>query len=63
MAVGSLERNVLPGARKFVELGVRGDKPIEDLTEIEVSVRLVRRTGAAARAARRALSGSRMACP
>jgi DNA recombination protein RmuC len=43
-AVGSLERNVLPGARKFVELGVRGEKPIEDLTEIEVSVRLVDET-------------------
>ena len=40
MAVGSLERNVLPGARKFVELGVRGDKPIEELSEIEVSARL-----------------------
>jgi len=39
-AVGSLERSVLPGARKFVELGVRAEKPIEDLTEIEVSVRL-----------------------
>jgi len=43
-AVGSLERNVLPGARKFVELGVRGEKPIEDLAEIEVSVRLVDET-------------------
>ena len=40
-AVGSLERNVLPGARKFTELGVRGEKPIEDLTEIEVTVREV----------------------
>jgi DNA recombination protein RmuC len=39
-AVGSLERSVLPGARKFVELGVRGDKPIEEVAEIEVSVRL-----------------------
>ncbi len=39
-SVGSLERNVLPGARKFVELGVRGEKPIEELTEIEVSVRV-----------------------
>lgn len=39
-AVGSLERSVLPGARKFVELGVRSDKPIEELAEIEVSVRL-----------------------
>ncbi len=40
-AVGSLERSVLPGARKFVELGVRGEKPIEELVEIEVSVRSV----------------------
>lgn len=40
-SVGSLERNVLPGARKFTELGVRGEKPIEDLTEIEVTVREV----------------------
>ncbi len=39
-AVGSLERSVLPGARKFVELGVRADKPIEELAEIEVGVRL-----------------------
>ncbi len=39
-SVGSLERSVLPGARKFVELGVRGEKPIEELTEIEVSVRV-----------------------
>ncbi|MGH8250064.1 MAG: DNA recombination protein RmuC [Steroidobacteraceae bacterium] len=38
-SVGSLERSVLPGARKFTELGVRTDKPIEDLTEIEVNVR------------------------
>jgi hypothetical protein len=37
--VGSLERSVLPGARKFTELGVRSDKPIEELTEIEVAVR------------------------
>jgi DNA recombination protein RmuC len=39
-AVGSLERNVLPGARKFVELGVRADKPIEDLMQVEVSARV-----------------------
>jgi DNA recombination protein RmuC len=38
-SVGSLERNVLPGARKFTELGVRGDKAIEELDEIEASVR------------------------
>jgi DNA recombination protein RmuC len=39
-AVGSLERSVLPGARKFVELGVRAEKPIEDLEPIEVAARL-----------------------
>jgi DNA recombination protein RmuC len=38
-AVGSLERNVLPGARKFAELGVRIEKPIEELAEIEIRVR------------------------
>ena len=38
-SIGSLERNVLPGARKFTELGVRGDKTIEVLEEIEVAVR------------------------
>lgn len=39
-AVGSLERSVLPGARKFVELGVRAEKPIEELEPIEVAARL-----------------------
>jgi len=39
-AVGSLERSVLPGARKFVELGVRAEKPIEALEPIEGSARL-----------------------
>ncbi len=39
-AVGSLERSVLPGARKFVELGVRTEKPIEELEPIEVAARL-----------------------
>jgi DNA recombination protein RmuC len=43
-SVGSLERNVLPGARKFVELGVRGDKPIEELADIEVTARLAEET-------------------
>ncbi len=38
-AVGSLERSVLPGARKFTELGVRSDKPIEELTELDIGVR------------------------
>lgn len=39
-AVGSLERSVLPGARKFVELGVRSEKPIEELAPVEVAARL-----------------------
>jgi DNA recombination protein RmuC len=38
-AVGSLERSVLPGARKFTELGVRSDKLIEPLETIETAVR------------------------
>jgi DNA recombination protein RmuC len=34
-AVGSLERKVLPGARKFTELGVHGKKDIEKLDSLE----------------------------
>lgn len=34
-AVGSLERQVLPGARKFTELGVRPDKELEILEPID----------------------------
>jgi DNA recombination protein RmuC len=34
-AVGSLERNVLPGARKFTELGVRPDREIEMVEPID----------------------------
>ncbi len=34
-AVGSLERNVLPGARKFVELGAHAQKPLEKLETLE----------------------------
>ncbi len=34
-AVGSLERSVLPGARKFVELGVHSKKEIEKLESLE----------------------------
>jgi DNA recombination protein RmuC len=34
-AVGSLERSVLPGARKFVELGVHEKKPIDKLETLD----------------------------
>jgi DNA recombination protein RmuC len=34
-AVGSLERKVLPGARKFVELGIRPKKPLESIDALE----------------------------
>ncbi len=34
-AVGSLERSVLPGARKFVELGVHEKKDIEKLETLD----------------------------
>jgi len=34
-AVGSLERSVLPGARKFVELGVHSKKEMEKLESLE----------------------------
>lgn len=34
-AVGSLERKVLPGARRFTELGVQARKPLEATPEIE----------------------------
>ena len=40
-AVGSLERNVLPGARKFTELGLRTERSIETLEAIEVTPRAV----------------------
>ena len=34
-AVGSLERSVLPGARKFVELGVHEKKPLDKLDTLD----------------------------
>src|SRR5690606_15110596 len=34
-AVGSLERSVLPGARKFVELGMRPKKELEEIEPLE----------------------------
>jgi DNA recombination protein RmuC len=38
-AVGSLERQVLPGARKFTELGLRPEREIEEIAPIETLAR------------------------
>ena len=38
-AVGSLDRNVLPGARKFTELGLKPGKPLADLEPLEKAPR------------------------
>ncbi|MGH8397850.1 MAG: DNA recombination protein RmuC [Gammaproteobacteria bacterium] len=38
-AIGSLERQVLPGARKFVDMGVQPKKIIPDLEQLEVTPR------------------------
>ncbi len=38
-AVGSLERQVLPGARKFIEMGIQPKKTIEDLNPVESTPR------------------------
>ena len=44
-AVGSLERKVLPGARKFVELGIRPKKELEQAEPIESLPRPVVESG------------------
>lgn len=38
-AVGSLERQVLPGARKFTELGIHGKRPLAELNPLEQAAR------------------------
>jgi len=40
-AVGSLERSVLPGARKFTELGIRSDRELPVLDQVDTAVRPV----------------------
>lgn len=39
-AVGSLERQVLPAARRFTELGVQAKKPMPELEPVEMAARL-----------------------
>ena len=43
-AVGSLERQVLPGARKFTELGLRPEREIEEIAPVEKLARVPRAT-------------------
>ena len=40
-AVGSFERQVLPGARKFTEMGIKAGKPVEPLEPLDKSVRQI----------------------
>jgi DNA recombination protein RmuC len=40
-SVGSLERNVLPSGRKFVEMGIRAKKELDELQPIDKQVREV----------------------
>ena len=44
-AVGSLERKVLPGARRFVELGIQPKKEMEEIEPIESLPRTLLETG------------------
>jgi len=44
-AVGSLERQVLPGARRFTELGIRTDKDLETLDPVEKLTRTPQGSG------------------
>jgi DNA recombination protein RmuC len=41
-AIGSLERQVLPGARKFTELGLRPEREIEEVAPVEKLARVPR---------------------
>jgi len=40
-AVGSLERSVLPGARKFTELGIRSERELPAIERIDTAIRPV----------------------
>ncbi len=45
-AVGSMERNVMPQARKFSELGATADAPIDPVDQLEKAVRSLTSTPA-----------------
>lgn len=47
-AVGSFERQVMPGARKFTEMGITPRKPMSDLDQIEKGVRQMESAAVAA---------------
>ncbi len=47
-AVGSFERQVMPGARKFTEMGITPRKPMPDLDQIEKGVRQMENAAATA---------------
>jgi DNA recombination protein RmuC len=40
-AIGSFEQNILPSARRFAELGAKGNKELEDPERVELEVREV----------------------
>lgn len=42
-AIGSLEHKLLPGARRFTEMGIQPKKPLEDPQQIDVTTRAVPR--------------------
>ena len=44
-AVGSLERQVLPGARKFTEMGISSKNEITELPPLEQQPRQVQQSG------------------
>jgi DNA recombination protein RmuC len=46
-AVGSLEQQVLPAARRFPELGLRVNRELEPIEQIDILARVPRITGAA----------------
>lgn len=41
-AVGSLERSVLPGARKFTEMGINTSSELTELKPVETALRIDR---------------------